>query len=152
MDAFKYASILLKYRPRSYNELVQRLKKRGYPPEEIAETMEKLVRAGVVDDFEFCKYWINYRLNYNPRSKKFLEMELKRKGVDEETILRAFNEFSEFKEQDLLRELAEYKLRLLKGMTDPDTKKRRLYGYLARRGFRYSQIKDVISQIMEDED
>ncbi len=151
MDALRYASILLKYRPRSYKELVQRLKKRGYPPEEIEQTMEKLVGAGVVDDFEFCKYWINYRLNYNPRSKKFLEMELKRKGVDEETILRAFSEFSGFKEQDLIRELAEHKLRLLRGITDREVKKRRLYGYLTRRGFGYSQIKDVISQIMKDE-
>lgn len=151
MDAFRYASILLKYRPRSHKELVQKLKKRGYSAEEIEQTMEKLVRAGVVNDFEFCKYWINYRLNYNPRSRKFMEMELKIKGVDEGTILRAFNEFSEFKEQDLIRELAEHKLRILRGITDKEVKKRRLYGYLVRRGFRYSQIRDVISQVMKDE-
>jgi regulatory protein len=150
VDAFRYAGVLLKYRPRSYKELAERLKKKGYRGEEIEEAMQKLQQLGLVDDLGFCKYWINYRLKYNPRSKKFLEMELKKKGVDEEIISEALSQFSEFKEQDLVVKLTEHKLQLLKGVKDPIARKRRIYNYLARRGFSYSQIKQALSQVNDE--
>lgn len=150
MDAFRYAVVLLKYRPRSYKELAERLKKKGYRGEEIEEAMQKLEQLGLVDDLEFCKYWINYRCKYNPRSKKFLEAELKKKGVDEGIISEALSQVPEFKEQDLVVKLTEHKLQLLKGVKDPITRKRRIYNYLARRGFSYAQIKQALSQVNDE--
>ncbi|RKY36896.1 MAG: regulatory protein RecX [Candidatus Omnitrophota bacterium] len=150
MDAFKYANILLRYRPRSYKELVQRLEKKGYRGEEIENTMQKLGESGLVDDREFCKFWINYRLNYNPRSRKFLEMELKRKGVDEEIISEVLSQIPDFKERDIISELVEHRMRSLRGVKDPVVKKRRIYTYLARRGFSYSQIREAVSQAMRN--
>jgi len=55
----------------------------------------------VLNDFNFAKWWISQRSEFNPRGKRLLSQELKNKGVSEENIDKAID-FYWSGEDDLL--------------------------------------------------
>ena len=148
MTAYKYIQLLLKYRPRPENEIRERLLKRGYSEGEISEVIGKLKDLNLIDDLNFARFWINYRLVNNPKSRFLIESELKRKGISQDIITQAFGEREDFDERLLTYKVAEKKYRSLKNISDPLVKKRRLYSYLQRRGFNYGMIKEVMQNIL----
>ena len=75
-----------------------------------------------------------------------LRRELRMKGVDTAVIEKAFEELGEtFNERSLLAAVAERRAGHLQTL-DPLTKKRRLYEYLLRRGFRRDQVREIIEK------
>ncbi|MDP8233778.1 MAG: regulatory protein RecX [Candidatus Saelkia tenebricola] len=144
MDSFRYVQLLLKYRPRSEYEIRSRLKIRGYEDEEIKEVINKFKKLDLIDDFNFAKFWINFRVSHNPKSMFYIEMELKKKGLSDEIIKKTFEEFKNIDEKDLAFRLIEKKVRNLGKVKDPLVKERRLYAYLQRRGFKYGLIKELM--------
>ena len=78
-------SVALRYltaRPRSERELRDRLRQRKVGEMVIDRTVEQLRARGLLDDFTFAQYWVDQRVTFRPRSRRMLEMELRRKGVD----------------------------------------------------------------------
>ena len=148
MTAYKYAQLLLKYRPRSEHEIRERLLRRGYEKKEISEVIKKLKDLNLIDDWSFSRFWINYRLCNSPKSKFFIKRELEIKGVSQELITQALRERKDFDEKLLAYELAQKKYRSLKNISDPLVKKRRIYSYLQRRGFSYEMIREVVQNIL----
>jgi Uncharacterized protein conserved in bacteria len=57
MKAINYALKLLKFRPRSENELRKRMKLKGFDDSEIVEVIEKLKKYGYLNELEDA---INY--------------------------------------------------------------------------------------------
>lgn len=151
MQALKYAHLLLKYRPRSEYEIRERLIKRFFNKNEIEETITKLKNLNLIDDLNFAKFWINYRLTTNPKSKFYIENELKQKGLAKEIILRAVKDFDNFIDKETAYKLARKKLGSLISLDDPLAKKRRLYSYLKRRGYSYRIIKDIMVELLGEE-
>ena len=150
MDPFRYVQLLLKYRPRSEHEIRKRLKIRGYGIEEIEKVILKLSRLDLIDDFSFAKYWINYRLAFNPKSRFYIEMELKKKGVSDEVIKEAFETFKNIDDKELACRLFEKKVKSLAKVKDEQVKRRRVYAYLLRRGFRYGLIKELMQGLFRN--
>ncbi len=148
MDSFSYVQILLRYRPRSEKEVRERLALKGYESKVISETVEKLKRSDLIDDFEFAKYWLSYRLSYSLRSKSYAVFELKVKGVSEEIIDKAFKEFEAVDEKDIIFKLAEKKAKSMSRIKDRNTKLRRLYAYLGRRGFNSLVSRDAVEEAL----
>ena len=145
LKARAYAFLLLKYRQRSVKEISQRLKNKKFPEEAISRTVEFLREKKFLDDELFARAWIKERLSryIGPRR---LKQELKFKGVSEQVIennLKVAREF--YSESDTVRELAAKRLSRLKGL-DPQTAKRRVYGYLLRRGFSPELATDALNQ------
>ncbi len=150
MDLFGYVQLLLKYRPRSEHEIRERLKSRGYDAEEIEKAILKLSRLDLINDFNFAKYWINYRLAINPKSQFYIGMELKRKGVSDEVIKEVFETFESIDDKELASKLFEKKIKSLEKIKDEQIKKRRAYSYLIRRGFKYGLIKELMQNFFRD--
>lgn len=148
LSAYRYAQLLLKYRPRSEFEIRTRLLRRHYDKSEIEDVISKLKKLDLLDDASFAKFWIQYRLSSNPRSKFLLKIELKKKGVSEKLIENAFELRTDLDERALAYSLAQKKYRILKRESDLIKKKRRLYSYLQRRGFKYSLSKEVIENLI----
>lgn len=136
---------LLSYRPRSEAEIRERLAER-YDPETTAEVLERLRRSGLVDDREFARYWVQSRLQHNPRGAVALRQELYQKGVDESAIEEAL---AEYDEGDAAARAAETARRKLRGLP-PDVFRRRLTDYLLRRGFSYGIVRTVVQQVLAD--
>ena len=67
--AYQKALHFLSYRPRSSAEVRQNLMKRGIPEALVEETVNRLQRAGLVNDQEFARAWVENRNTFQPRSK-----------------------------------------------------------------------------------
>jgi regulatory protein len=134
---------LLKFRPRSEQEIRQSLKRRAFSPSSIEETVFYLKKAGFLDDALFARLWIEDRLKKFFGFKRVL-YELKEKGIEKGLIDAVFSEtVKDLRESDFIEEVVRRKLEKLKGL-DPLKVKTRLYGFLMRRGFPQSSIMDVL--------
>lgn len=145
--AKEYALNLLTIRPRSEEEVRSKLVEKGYEASVITPVIESLKRVSLIDDTEFARTWIKDRMATRPRGRAMLVAELKRKGLKNETINSALEEFlKEYDETKIVKEIAQKRLKTLKGQTRY-VKKRRLFGYLARRGFSIDIINEVLNNI-----
>ena len=90
--------------------------------------------------------YIMYRIHDKSRQKIF--QELQQKGIDRQTIQSAWDEAAELEmpdERKLLRQMVEKKY--APGSSLDEREMRRLYGYLARRGFRSGDIFSVLEEM-----
>jgi regulatory protein len=175
-QVYEGALNFLSYRPRSVREVEQRLRKKGYQPGQIEAAIARLSKQGYVDDREFARFWINNRQTFSPRGPRLLRSELRQKGVSSEIVEEILAEHRE--EQSTQAEqaaevaaiynikedepapgsdeatalsLARKRMRLLANL-DPITQKRRLAGFLARRGYGYDTIDAVMKRVLSPEE
>jgi regulatory protein len=138
---------LLSFRPRTVTELRRRLREKGFEEDIVEACLEELVERGLVDDASFAEMFTRDRVRFRPRGPRRLVQELRSKGVDAETAHAAIDEVWEredVSEVDLAREAAaKWSLRPTEELAPA---RRRLFGFLARRGFG----SDTIRQIMEE--
>jgi regulatory protein len=137
---------LLNYRPRSSTEVRKNLEKHGYDPEVIEQVLERLGRSGLVNDRQFAQTWVDNRSEFRPRGRRLLNMELRQKGLDDEAIESAL---SELDEEQLAYQAALKYQRKLQDLPKPDFR-RKLAGFLARRGFGYAVIEPVLERVWQD--
>jgi len=79
--SYNRALDFLAVRPRSEWEVRDRLRRKEVPPADIDLVVERLHRAGYLDDAAFARFWIEERARSNPRGPRLLQQELRRKGV-----------------------------------------------------------------------
>ncbi|HYJ78628.1 MAG TPA: regulatory protein RecX [Longimicrobiaceae bacterium] len=141
------ALVLLAYRARSAEELRRRLERKGFAPEIARACVDGLGELGMVDDAAFAETFVRDRIRLRPHGRRRLSRELRAKGVDEETATAALDEVMEREEvsdADLAREAA---ARWHPRAGEDDARaRRRLYGFLARRGFGADAIRQVIEE------
>ena len=143
-----YAFLLLKFRPRSENEIRQRLKKKKFNSEIIESTVSFLKDKGFIDDNYFAKTWIESRIK-KPLGIRRLKAELSIKGINKEIIDTQINEIKKsYPEEDIVGGIAQDRLNKLKGC-DPQKAKQRVYAYLLRRGFSPETVIDTLTKIKE---
>ncbi len=145
--ALQKALAYINYRPRSELEVSSRLEKAGFDPEVIAKTTAKLISSGVLGDAQFSKMWLENRSNSHPRSHRLMEMELKRKGVASEQIEEALLDLPD--DRNLAIEAGRKYARRLERYEEPEFRKK-LLGFLARKGFSYAIIQEVIPVIWNE--
>jgi regulatory protein len=149
-------------RARSAADLRRYLKTKDFTDEQIAPTIEKLTALGLLDDLEFARTFARARMapsrGLGPRR---IAAELARKGVARsvaDQVLREMEaerderavEAAEKGEQlpSAAEEAARKKLRSLAGL-EPAVQQRRLYGFLARRGFSGGEIARAMRLLRE---
>jgi len=149
---------LLGYRARTRRELKTKLRQKGFDAERIDACLDRLEQRGLLDDEAVAAAFVRDRLRHRPKGKARLVSELRAKGVDvdtaSETIDRVFDDEAA-NDSELASEAAEgwvtrQGAKLLAALAGPagperDKAKRRLHGYLSRRGFR----GDALTEAME---
>jgi len=145
--AYQKALHFLGYRPRSSAEVRQNLTKRGISDDLVEQTVTRLQQAGLVNDQEFASAWVENRNTFQPRSRSALRMELHRKGLNDEVIQPVLDE--QVEEPALARVAARKYARRLAGLEWPEFR-RKLGGFLARRGFSYDTLTPVVSEIWKE--
>jgi len=142
-QAHQRALNFLSYRPRSAAEVRTYLQKKGTPPEAIEEVIARLERVGLIDDVAFARFWLENRETFRPRGKHGLRYELRQKGIAPAIIEEILADYDE--------EAAAYRVALARARRLPrdDARvfRKRLYDYLARRGFDYEVIQTVVTQV-----
>jgi len=144
---YQKALHFLSFRPRSIQEVRQNLTKRGSDQILIEETINRLQQAGLVNDDEFARAWVENRNAFRPRSKSALRMELRSKGLGDETIQSVLDEIKD--EQGLALDAARRQAHHYADMGRPEFRQK-LAGFLARRGFSYSTLAPVISEVWDE--
>ncbi len=129
----------LSYRPRSLAEVVRYLQKRDLPEGQIEAVIERLERAGLLDDEAFARYWVENRERHRPKGLRALRYELREKGIGNETIDRVL--VSVDVSEGAYRS-AERKARQLAHL-DEQSFTRKIVEYLARRGFDYEAAREA---------
>lgn len=145
--AFQGALRLLNLRPRSALEIRQNLEKHGLGDDVILDVEERLLKSGLVDDARFARLWIENRSELRPRGKRALSYELTQRGIDRDTITRLLKDIDE---SDLAYRAAKSHYHKLKNLDWNDFRKK-MYGFLSRRGFNYQISAPVVSRIWEEE-
>lgn len=138
---------LLSFRARSATELRRRLRRKEFPEEVVDACVDELVERGLVDDSAFAEMFVRDRVHFRPKGRRRMVQELRAKGVDAEVADEAVGEVmerEEISELDLAREAVSKWSR--RSGEDPQRARRRLYGFLARRGFG----GDVVRQVLEE--
>jgi len=144
---------LLTARPRAVREIRDRLRRKEYDDETIERVIERLRDWRYIDDEAFARYWVENRESNRPRGRRLLEQELRLKGVERETVSHAIED-AEIDERAGALEIARAKLRSYRGEEEA-VARRRLGGFLARRGYGYDVVKPVLDELFgehEDEE
>jgi regulatory protein len=149
LKAKNYAFDLLVRRSYTRKEMFDKLTHR-YGEEAVSTTMETLERLGYIKDEEYARNWVESRQNQKPKGKKALRMELMRKGIDKSTISRVLSEIDDSEEFEMAMKVGEKRMERYKNLA-PDVARRRLYGFLMRRGFDYETVNDVLKYVMSEE-
>jgi regulatory protein len=140
---------LISYRARTRAELRRRLWQKGFRPARIDPCLDWLEERGFIDDQAVAAAFVRDRLRHRPRGKTALSSELRTKGVDGDLASRTIEEVFEAEETSdvaLAREVggkwvARQPASLLEALAsedrspEKDKARRRLIGYLKRRGF-----------------
>ncbi|MFH1519278.1 MAG: regulatory protein RecX [Candidatus Omnitrophota bacterium] len=79
-QALSYSFLLLKYRARSRNEIISRLKKKGYTSKIREQTTDYLEKNNYLNDADFTNFFVSYALEkgWGPRR---IDFNLKRLGI-----------------------------------------------------------------------
>jgi regulatory protein len=143
--AYERALNFLSYRPRSEAEVRRNLRKKNLEEDVIEVVIERLTRAGLLDDREFARYWVENRLQFKPRGAQALRQELWEKGVPDPIISETIESVDE---NDAARRVAEEGARRMAHL-EPRDFRRKLSVYMARRGFSYAVIKPLVEEMLE---
>jgi regulatory protein len=170
---YNLALKFLSYRPRSekevYDYLIRKSSKQRHSGEprsagrlqnrfwssqndDIKSTIEKVVsklkKYKFIDDEKFARMFVEDRLKFKPRSTRLIKLELKQKGIYQETI---DNLQLTIDEVDLAKKLIEKKIRSRNkfGMTNDEVgmTNEKLGRYLLSKGFSWDVIRKVIGHV-----
>jgi len=139
---------LLSFRARSSRELQRRLTEKGGSRERADRVIERLRLAGLVNDGDFARQLTRSKLA-GGASRRRVHQELFKRGVAREVAEEAVAEVAEDEgvtDADSIERVARKKWRTLRDVDD-ETRRRRLYGFLARRGFNSDDVSRVVRQL-----
>jgi regulatory protein len=140
-QALQYAFLLLSYKARTTSELKQRLARKGLSPDIVSQTLQRLSELKMVDDAGFARRFAEDRIAIGHKGKWRIRGELIKRGVAKEHIEDALATAPD--EKAAAREVAQKYLSRNRRL-EPDILKRRLYAFLARRGFSPDTIGHVL--------
>jgi len=127
---------LLRTRARAKRDLLFRLSRKGHDRTAAAEALERLAAVGLIDDEAFAENRAGSLARAGGAGPRLAENKLRAQGVDGTLAGKAVREA--FAEVDLLERAtaaAHKRARSLSPNLDAETRRRRLYGFLARRGY-----------------
>lgn len=132
---------------RTESQLRDKLKKNMYPDDVITQAIDYVKSFGYINDDQYTENFIQSRMG--TKSRKEIYALLLRKGLSSEQIEQAFETcYEKGGEQEAIRQLIRKKRVDILHASDEELHK--LYGYLARKGFQYDDIRQVIQNYEDD--
>ena len=104
--------------------------------------MALLKERGLVDDVAFAHFWKESRERHRPRGVAMLRSELLRMGVEREVVEETLDGVDD---EDGAYRAAQKVVRRLEGV-DYNSFRKKVGGYLQRRGFSFSAVKGAVER------
>jgi regulatory protein len=149
-NPYEYALNLLAERAYTVRNLRRKLVQKGFEPLEAERALERLQASRLVDDEKFAAEFARQRLVVAGASVRRVEQDLIRRGIASESAraaTRAVVEEEQLDFGDSIDRLALKKLTSL-GDLEAHVKRRRLFGFLARKGYELDDINRTLSRIL----
>ncbi len=139
--------------PRTEHEVGKRLAERGYEPGAVREAVERLLRVGLLDDRAFVRSFVRRELLRRAESGRLLQAKLRMRGIAPalvEDLDAVIAEDPDLEAEELAGEegRARRALAQISGRVrarDREERHRRLGQALARRGFGWDVIRDLLT-------
>ncbi len=150
LHTYDRALDMLAARGRSSTELRRQLERKGEPRENVAIAIERLTAAGFLDDAAFARQFARSKATGGGQSRRRLQQELAKRGVARDVSASAIDEVFEEEQIDdstSIERVAAKKLRSLAKL-EPAVQRRRIYAFLARRGYDSDDIQAVIRRLL----
>ena len=149
-STYERALDMLEARSRAVAELRRLLIRKGEPEADVDAAIERLRANGLLDDADFARQLTRSKALGAGLSRRRIQQELSKRGVardvSDHAIEQVFDEEGVDEEASIER-VARKKLRMLTN-TDDATRKRRLYSFLARRGYDNDDIQRVLRDLL----
>jgi regulatory protein len=147
---YNYALNLLSARPYSTNGLYRKLIQKQYPAADADDAIRRLVDNGLLNDAKYAEQFARSKILSTGASKRRVQQDLYRKGIKGELATNAIANVIEAEEIDtaaVVERVARKKLAQM-GDLEPLVLRRRLFGFLARRGYDLDEIKSVVGRLV----
>ncbi|MBP2001044.1 regulatory protein [Paenibacillus shirakamiensis] len=139
----------LSRKPRTALEIHRKLNEKGCEEQAIMETLQRLIKEGLIDDAMYAQEWANQRVRSRGKGKLWVRQELRQKGVSKPLIEEALSNVSEEDEYSSALALGRKKWRQTHG--EPTDRKRKTGAFLLRRGYSSSLSSKVIRELLEED-
>ncbi len=147
-EAQKKALRMLERMDRTEKELRDRLIQAGFSEDETDNAIAYVASFGYLDDDRYAENYVRRCLKTKSRTQ--IMQELASRGIDHGPALAAWDKVTEdepYDEQELIRAHIEKKLSSRPVPVGDPAAMRRLYAYLARRGFSFEQIRRALEDM-----
>ena len=147
--AYNYALNLLSARPYAIKALHRKLLQKEYSAADADDAIRRLVDNGLLNDEKYAEQYARSKILSTGASKRRLTQDLYRKGIKGDVATSAIANVIADEEIDtaaIIEQVARKKLAQL-GDLEPLVLRRRLFGFLARRGYDLDEIKRVVSSL-----
>ncbi len=130
-------------------ELRRALIKKGEPAVDVDAAIERLRGAGLLDDASYARQLARSKALGSGQSRRRIAQELARRGVARDLSDKAIAEVFEdegVNESANIERVARKKMKTLAKL-DAHTQRRRLYAFLARRGYDVDAIGEIVGRL-----
>ena len=145
--AVKYLS----FKSRTSSEMIDYLKKKNVDEKIIADVMQKLGEYRYIDDVVYLKNYVENNRHLNYYGSRRMSQDLKKRGISDQLLLSLEDLFSKQDEYQCCEIVAKKNLRILKGQTSAQ-KKKKLYDKLGRMGYPTEMVVEVIKSLILEEE
>lgn len=146
LGAYDKGIALLAVRGRAGRELERRLVRAEHAPEAAAAAVERLTSDGFVDDARLARQVARSKFASGAAGRRRIEQELTQRGVARDVVREAVDETlaeDNVDERENALAVARRRAASLRGLA-PDVQRRRLYGFLARRGYAGEDVSAAV--------
>jgi regulatory protein len=140
---------LLSARPYTVRQMRRKLIQKEVPADEADAVIERLLGAGLLDDERYALAYARSKLVGQGSSARRISQDLARKGVSAEVSKQAIEQVVVDEEVDthaVIERVARKKLASM-GDLEPVVLRRRLFAFLARRGYELDEIREVVAAV-----
>jgi regulatory protein len=145
--AVKYLS----FKSRTSSEMIEYMKKKSIDDRIIADVMQKLGEYRYIDDVVYLKNYVENNRHLNYYGSRRMTQDLKKRGISDQLLLSLEDLFSKDDEYQCCEMVAKKNLRVLKGQTSAQ-KKKKLYDKLGRMGYPTEMVLEVIKSLILEEE
>jgi regulatory protein len=152
-DTYNKALEVLARGPRATKDLARWLAQREHAPEDIDAAIARLTERGLLNDAAYATMFARSRLTTHHMSRRRIAAELAKRGVERAIADAAIAEVMEdeaIDERAMVHAAGAKKLRSLAKL-ERDVQRRRLYGFLARKGYPADLVRDVVAALLKAE-
>lgn len=149
--AFNRALHFLSFRMRSEMEVKKKLLEKDYGEAIVLEAIVKLKRLGFLNDEAFSEALVRTEKNSSLKGPRAIQQSLYKKGIPKELQTQALEEYTMEDQMDNALKLAEKTIRS-NSQQPPAQVKQKIQNTLARKGFSFEQIKQVLNSVSIERD